>query len=56
MIQSPRERVIQNAFASARMEGSEITPEIERNARRIVSGEATIEECVREILSEQWRC
>jgi len=53
MIQSPRERAIQNAFASARMEGSEITSEIERNVRRIVSGEATVEECVKEMLTEQ---
>jgi len=52
MVQTSQEKAIQNAFASARMEGFEITPEIESNVRRVVSGEATIDECVKEMLAK----
>jgi len=47
MIQTPQEKAIQNAFASARMEGFGITPEIERNVRRLLAEEITIDELVK---------
>lgn len=43
------ERAIRSAFASARMEGLKVTPEVERNVRLIVSGRVTVEERVRQL-------
>jgi hypothetical protein len=43
------ERAIRSAFASARMEGLNVTPEVERNVRLIVSGKVTVEERVRQL-------
>lgn len=47
------ELAIQEALASTRMEGLTVTPEIERNVRRILSGEITVEERIRQ-LKENW--
>lgn len=47
------ELAIQEALASTRMEGLTVTPEIERNVRRILSGETTVEERIRQ-LKENW--
>lgn len=47
------ELAIQEALASTRMEGLTVTPEIERNVRRILSGEITMEERIRQ-LKENW--
>jgi len=41
---------INTAFASARMEGFEITPKIEVNCRLLVSGELSIQEYIRQVV------
>ena len=45
-----QERVLRNAFHSARMEGFEITAEIETDVERLLSGEITIEQYFEESL------
>lgn len=46
------ERALKNAFASAKMEGFRITPEIERDCKRVLDGETSIDECVRRMLKK----
>ena len=41
---------INTAFASARMEGFEITPKVETNCRLIVSGELSIQEYIHQVV------
>ena len=48
------ELAIREALASTRMEGLAITPDIERNVRRILNGEITVEQRIRQI-KENWR-
>lgn len=43
------EKAIQGALASTRMEGLPVTADIERNVRRILSGEITVEQRIQEI-------
>lgn len=43
------EQTIQEALASTRMEGLPVTADIERNVRRILSGEITVEQRIQEI-------
>lgn len=43
-------RAMKNAFASARMEGFRVTPEIQRNCQRIINGEISIDDCVKQML------
>jgi len=40
---------LNTAFASARMEGFEITPKIEADCRLLVSGELSIQEYIRQV-------
>ena len=47
--QDTNELAIREALASTRMEGLTVTPEIERSVRRILNGEITVEQRVREI-------
>ena len=49
------ERAMKNAFASARMEGFRVTPEIQRDCQRIVSGEISIDDCVKQMLAKPSR-
>jgi hypothetical protein len=44
-----RDQALENAFASARMEGFDITQEIEQNCRRLLSGKISVAELVAEI-------
>ena len=44
------EKSINTAFASARMEGFQITPQIESDCRKIVSGELSISEYIRQVI------
>ena len=44
-------RALKNAFASAQMEGQRVTPEIERDCKRILSGKISIDACVKEMLA-----
>lgn len=46
-----KERALKNAFASAQMEGFRVTPEIERNCKRLLNGEINIDGCVKEMLA-----
>ena len=46
-----QERAIKNAFASARMEGFDITFEIESNTRRVLNNEINMHDCIIEMLS-----
>lgn len=48
------ELAIREALASTRMEGLAVTPDIERSVRRILSGEITVEQRIRQI-KESWR-
>ena len=48
------ELAIREALASTRMEGLAVTPDIEKNVRRILSGEITVEQRIRQI-KESWR-
>ena len=41
---------INTAFASARMEGLEITPKIEADCRLLVSGKLSIQEYIRQVV------
>lgn len=43
------EQAIQGALASTRMEGLPVTAAIERNVRRILNGEITVEQRIQEI-------
>lgn len=43
------EQAIQGALASTRMEGLPVTADIERNVRRILNGEITVEQRILEI-------
>lgn len=43
------EQTIQGALASTRMEGLPVTADIERNVRRILNGEITVEQRIQEI-------
>ena len=43
------EQAIQGALASTRMEGLPVTADIERNVRRILNGEITVEQRIQEI-------
>lgn len=47
------ECAIQEALASARMEGLPVTPETEKNIRRIINGEITVEDRIEEIKKRQ---
>jgi hypothetical protein len=47
-----REREIRNAIASSEMEGFHVSPEMESQIRKIVSGELSIDEAVKEILAK----
>ena len=40
---------LNTAFASARMEGFQITPKIEADCRMIVSGELSIQDYIRQV-------
>lgn len=44
-------RELNNALASTRMEGFEMTEQIERDCIRLLSGEVSVVDLVREILS-----
>lgn len=46
------EKAIENAFSSAQMEGFRITPQIERNTRKLIDGQISVRECVSEMLSK----
>ena len=48
------ELAIREALASTRMEGLAVSPEIEKNVRRILNGEITVEQRIRQI-KENWR-
>jgi hypothetical protein len=50
-----QEKAVKNAFASARMEGYRITPQIEHNARRLINGQISVKECVSEMLEKSTR-
>ena len=43
------EKSLNSALASAKMEGFHITPKIETDCRRIVSGELSISEYIRQV-------
>jgi len=45
-----KDRAVKEALASARIEGLEVTERTERYVTRILSGEATAEDVVREML------
>lgn len=47
------ECVLREALASARMEGLPVTPQVEKNVRKILSGEITVEERLRQIQKAQ---
>lgn len=47
--QKVNEQAIQGALASTRMEGLPVTADIERNVRRILNGEITVEQRIQEI-------
>lgn len=42
---------LRSALASARIEGLEITPQNERDCRRLMQGDVSVAELVREIMS-----
>jgi len=42
-----QEKSLNSALASARMEGFQITPQIEENCRKIVNGELSISDYIR---------
>lgn len=44
---------IQEAIASSRMEGLPVTVDIERRIRRVLSGEISLEERIRQIKEKQ---
>jgi len=44
-----QEAALRSAFASSRMEGFEITPEVEANCRRLLNGEISVDELVQQI-------
>lgn len=44
-----REQALKNAYASARMEGFTVTPDNERDCRRLLNGEISVEQLVAEI-------
>ncbi len=44
-----KERAVREALASAQMEGLPVTPEIEKKVRRLIDGEFTVEERIRQI-------
>ena len=46
------DRALKTAFASICMEGLPVTLEIERNCRRVLNGEASIDECIKEMLGQ----
>ena len=48
------ELAIREALASTRMEGLAVSSEIEKNVRRILNGEITVEQRIRQI-KESWR-
>jgi len=50
-----KEQALKNAFASTRMEGYNITSQAECNARKILSGELTVEQRVLQIKAAQQR-
>ncbi len=49
------EHALREAIASTRIEGLPVTPEIEENIRRMLSGELTIEERIEQIKEKQRR-
>jgi hypothetical protein len=46
---------LNTAFASAQMEGFQITPKIEANCKMIVSGELSISEYIRQVTEAKGR-
>ena len=44
-----QEAALRTAFASSRMEGFEITPDVETNCRRLLDGEISVAELVQQI-------
>lgn len=44
-----REQALKNAFASARMEGYIVTPDTERNCKRLLDGKISTEQLVSEL-------
>ena len=46
-------RALQSGLASARMEGLTVTAQTERDCARLLSGQVSTEELVREILSRE---
>lgn len=49
---SDQERIeLHNALASTRMEGFEVTEQTERDCARLLSGEISVEDLVKEIMS-----
>ena len=49
------ELAIREALASTRMEGLTVTSEIEQNVRRILNGEITVEQRIREIRGKHYK-
>ena len=47
-----QEAALRTAFASSRMEGLEVTPEVESNCRRLLDGEISVAELVQEIIEK----
>ena len=44
-----QEAALRTAFASSRMEGFEITPEVEANCRKLLDGEISVAELIQQI-------
>ena len=49
-MQAYTERALRNAIASTEMEGYRVTPRLERDCRRLLNGEISVETLVREML------
>ena len=46
------EKSLNTAFASAKMEGFDITPHIERTCKMILSGEISLQDYLQQVVSE----
>ena len=44
-----QEKSLNSALASARVEGFQVTPQIEENCKRIISGEISVSEYIRQV-------
>ena len=47
-----QEEALRSAFASSRMEGFEITPDVEKDCRRLLNGEVSASELARQIKAQ----